>query len=222
MAATTVPSEPEAGSRTRLVRFDRVERVVHWSTAGLFFIALATAAALYIDALSVLVGRRNIVREIHVGSGLLLPAPFLAAWGGRRWGRALRLDGRRLNRWDAQDWRWLRSFGRDPYVRLDKFNPGQKLNAAFLAGAVVLMAATGSIMRWFDPFPLSWRMGATFVHDWLAVGLFVAIVGHVWLALRDPDALDGMRRGSVPVEWAKRKRPRWADSASESGSGDGG
>ena len=38
-------------------------------------------------------------------------------------------------------------------VRLGKFNPGQKLNAAFIAGAAIVMLATGSIMKWFEPVP---------------------------------------------------------------------
>ena len=49
---------------------------------------------------------------------------------------------------------------------MGKFNAGQKLNAIFVAGCIPVMLATGGIMRWFDPFPLAWRTGATFVHDW--------------------------------------------------------
>ena len=49
------------------------------------------------------------------------------------------------------------------------------------------MLGTGIIMRWFEPFPLDWRTGATFVHDWFAIGLFVAVLGHIGLALADPE-----------------------------------
>ena len=57
------------------------------------------------------------------------------------------------------------------------------------------MLATGYIMRWFDPFPLDWRTGATFVHDWLAAALLVTITGHIMFALRDGDSLRAMFRG---------------------------
>jgi len=164
-------------------RFDAVEKALHWANAALFFVLLATAAALFVDPISTWVGRRALVRDVHVLAGLLLPVPWLLAFGVART-PALLADVRRLDRWTADDRRWLRSLGRDPYAAVDKFNPGQKLNAAMVAGAVPVMLGTGVIMRWFEPFPLDWRRGATFVHDWLAVVLFFLIVGHVALATR--------------------------------------
>ena len=57
------------------------------------------------------------------------------------------------------------------------------------------MLATGSIMKWFSLFPIDWRTGATFVHDWFALGIWVAVIGHVMFAFKDPVALGGMMRG---------------------------
>jgi formate dehydrogenase gamma subunit len=208
MAATTSPSDAE-----RLVRFDGVERALHWVNAALFLVLMATAAILYVGPLSAAVGRRELVRHVHVWSGLALPVPLLLTVAGR-WGKGLRADIGRLNRWSADDRRWLRSVGRDPFVQLGKFNPGQKLNAAFTAGAIVVMLGTGAIMNWFDPFPVDWRTGATFVHDWLAVAIFVVVVGHIGTAFADPDALGAMVRGSVATRWARQRRPRWYEETS--------
>ena len=185
-----------------MVRFDATERAVHWATAALFLTLIATGASLYIGQLSVLVGRRHLVRTVHVTAGLLLPLPLIAGLAGR-WGRALRRDVSRLGRFAPGEWRWFRR-GQRADVVLDKFNPGQKLNAAFVAGAMPVMLATGSIMKWFGPFPLSWRTGATFVHDWMFLALTVVVVGHVGKALADPDALRGMVRGTVPASWTRR------------------
>ncbi len=162
------------------------------------------------DPISAAVGRRELMRTIHVYAGLMLPVPLLAAVIGR-WGRNFRADLGRLNRWTDDDVRWLRSWSREPLLRHDKFNPGQKLNAAFTGGAIVLMLATGSIMHWFHPFPLAWRTGATFVHDWVSFALFITITGHIVYALRDPDALRAMAKGWIPATWARRHAPRWAD-----------
>jgi formate dehydrogenase subunit gamma len=195
MAAAISPSRP-----VLVERFDRAERMLHWTNAALFGVLLTTAAILYVGQLSALVGRRELIRAIHVYSGLLLPLPLALALAGR-WRRALLADLRRLNRWDSSDRRWLTSFGRDPFVRPDKFNAGQKLNAAVVGGSIPVMLGTGSIMKWFGRFPVDWRTGATFVHDWTAIGLFVLITVHVAKGLSDPVARGGMLTGKVPAGW---------------------
>ena len=202
-------------SDTDLVRFDAVERVVHWATAALFITLMLTGAALYAGPISTVVGRRDLMRSVHVVVGLALPVPLIVGMVGR-WGRSLRRDLARLDRWSADDKAWIRRSSRDG-ARLGKFNPGQKLNSTFFAGAIVLMLATGSIMHWFDPFPISWRTGATFVHDWVALGIWLAVAGHVLLALRDPDALRSMLRGTISARWARTHRPRWYEETTGEG-----
>ena len=86
-------------------RFDRVERVVHWITAVLMLTLLATGFSLYVGPLSTLVGRRDLVRTLHVYSGLLLPVPLLLAIAMRA-GAELRADLGRLNRWSGDDRAW--------------------------------------------------------------------------------------------------------------------
>jgi formate dehydrogenase subunit gamma len=195
-------------ARERLDRFDEAEQALHWVNAVLFGVLMVTAAILYIGQLSALVGRRELVRLVHVAAGLTLPFPLLATRLGP-WREAFAADVRSLARFDDDDRRWLRSLGRSRDVRMGKFHPGQKLNAAFTLGAIVVMLGTGSIMHWFTLFPVDWRTGATFVHDWLAVALAVVVAGHLRMALSDGDALRGMTRGWVPARWARRHRPKW-------------
>lgn len=193
---------------TAVVRFDRTERWLHWANAMLFLVLLATGMTLYVGPLSALVGRRVLVKDVHVISGLLLPVPLLLAYAGP-WRAGLRRDVRRFARWSRDDERWLTSLGRRGSARMGKFNAGQKLNAIFVAGCIPLMLATGSIMRWFDPFPLAWRTGATFVHDWLALALLAVVTGHVAFALASPVALRSMRRGTMPADHVAQHHPRW-------------
>jgi len=209
MAATTRKSEPP------LLRFDRGERLLHWSNAVLFLTLLVTGASLYVPQLSEIVKRRHLVKEIHVYAGVLLPVPLVLTLLSGRWGRAFRADVRRLNRWSADDRRWLRTRGRDRKVRIGKFNAGQKLNAAFVAGAIPVMLATGLIMRFPSHFSLSWRTGSTFVHDWVFLGLAVAITGHILFAVNDPLALRAMVRGWIPRSWARNHAPRWLEEEEE-------
>jgi formate dehydrogenase subunit gamma len=193
-----------------LERFDRVERLAHWTTAALFGVLMLTGAALYAGPVSTLVGQRYLVRTVHGTAGLILPIPLLVGLAGR-WGRSLRRDVRRLGRFDDDDRRWFRRSTRAA-ARLGKFNPGQKLNAAFLGSAIFVMLGTGIILKWFSLFSLSTRTGATFVHDWVALGIWISVLGHIFLALRDPDALGGMLRGRVSARWARTLRPRWYEA----------
>lgn len=198
------------------MRFDPVERLVHWVNAVLFIVLVFTGAALYIEPLGSVIGRRALVEDIHVYCGVALPLPLAVALAGR-WGRGLRADLRRFNRWTADDRRWigiLLSGGggrirRLAQLNIGKFNPGQKLNAAFVAGAGLVLLATGVVMRWYHPYPLSWRTGATFVHDWLAVAVGLVILGHIGMALRDPDAMRSMVNGEISSRWAARHAPAW-------------
>ena len=205
MVETTLPS-PET-----LLRFDAGERVLHWTNAALFLTLLLTGSALYIPALSEVVARRHLLKTIHVIAGFALPFPLLLTVVAGRWGRAFRQDVRRLNRFHPDDWRWLKSFGRDHRARNGKFNAGQKLNAAFTLGAIPVMLATGSMLTWPNLWPLAWRTGATFVHDWMYIGLFFTITGHILFAVNDGESLGSMVRGRVSAPWAKRHAPRWYD-----------
>lgn len=209
--------ETTARSEAPLLRFGRVERRLHWVNATLFFVLMLSGAVLYVGPLSAAVGRRELIRTIHVYSGIALPIPLLVALIGRH-GARLRRDFGELNRFAPGESRWFRARTRGS-VRLGKFNPGQKLNAVFVGAAGLVMLATGSIMKWFSLFPIDWRTGATFVHDWFALGIWVAVIGHVMFALKDPVALGGMMRGSVSAAWARHERPRWyeAERAAEPG-----
>jgi len=179
---------------------------------------MLTGLALYFEPVMALVGRRRLVEDIHVYAGIALPLPVLVSALGY-WGRGLRLDLSRLNRWIPDDTIWLRvSFAERRrrqrirnQLRLGKFNAGQKLNAAFTAGAIVVMLGTGVILRWYHPWPLSWRTGATLVHDWLAVAIVIVVLGHIRFALADPEALRSMIHGRVTRAWAKRSAPAWLD-----------
>jgi formate dehydrogenase gamma subunit len=218
------PARAAQRRREWLTRFDRVERAVHWANAVVFAVLILTGAALYFQPLIALVGRRRLVESIHVYSGLALPVPVILALCGS-WGEGLRRDLRRFNRWTESDRRWLRATFQARTYRLEarnllhtgKFNAGQKLNAAFTAGAGLVMLATGCLLRWYRPFPLAWRAGATFVHNWLALVFLVVIAGHVLFALADPDALRSMLGGRVSRAWARRHAPAWLDELDAEG-----
>ncbi|WP_281173495.1 cytochrome b/b6 domain-containing protein [Actinomadura rifamycini] len=211
------PREPGRGeaSARRLVRFTRAERSVHHVTGLLMLVCLVTAALLYFPFLTTFVGRREMVKTVHVWCGFALPAPIVLGLLSR----AFRADVRRLNRFAPHDWEWLRRRDRRDVrggrgiLPVGKFNAGQKLNASFTLGAILIMLATGEILTFPGPWPDAWRTGATFVHDWLFLIVLVVTAGHLWMAFGDREALTGMRTGRVDAGWARRHHAGWADAA---------
>jgi formate dehydrogenase subunit gamma len=215
----------EAGRvRRRIERFTQAERYVHRVTAMLMLTLIATGAVLYLPSLSVMVGHRPVVALIHLYCGFALPIPMAAGL----FSRAYRADVRRLSRHTETDREWLHNRAwrperaRELALPVGKFNAGQKLNASFQCGAILVMAGTGTLM-WFPHLVgVSARTGATFVHDWLALAIGFVVIGHVWFALNDRQARTGMRTGWVTRGWAEREHPAWAaEVAAEEGSGDG-
>ena len=74
-----------------------------------------------------------------------------------------------------------------------------------------MLLGTGVLMYWTGLVRLSWRSGATFVHDWFALGLGLLVIGHIAYAVRDPEARRGMRTGRVSTRWARREHGAWVD-----------
>jgi formate dehydrogenase subunit gamma len=192
----------------QLSRFTLAERAVHGAVAVLMVVCLVTAAVLYNGSLALAIGHRHTVALVHVWAGFALLVPLLLGAASA----AYRTDVRRLNRFTPRDWDWLRSKDRrGGRIRVGKFNAGQKLNAALSTGAILVLLGTGTLMYVTGLVRLSWRAGATFVHDWSALALGLLVLGHLAFALRDGEALRGMWTGRVSAHWATREHAAWAD-----------
>jgi len=195
-----------------LDRFSRAERAVHRLVAVLMTTCLVTAAILYNGSLMLVVGHRHMVELAHVWSGLALPVPMVLG----ALSAAYRADVGRLNRFSDSDWQWLWSrTRRDGAIAVGKFNAGQKVNAWLVAGSTAVLLGTGALMYWTGLVRLSWRSGATFVHDWFALGLGLLVIGHLVFALKDPEARRGMRTGRVSRRWARAEHRAWVDEVQD-------
>jgi formate dehydrogenase subunit gamma len=163
-------------------RFSNAEVWVHGAFALLVFVAIGSAALLWFDPLALWFGRRALASQVHTVAGLLIPVPLALGVLSA----SLRADARRLERLSPADREWLRSRDRrSGRIPVERFNAGQKLNAAFTVGAVTVLFGTGLIMGsllW--SWPTQYRTGATWVHDWTAFGLTAAVVGHIYFAWR--------------------------------------
>jgi formate dehydrogenase subunit gamma len=176
-------------------RFSRTERTLHWVNAAGFLLLLATGLILYLPRLSTVVGRRPLIKDIHL-------------WGGIGWIAALAIvvvlgDRRGLLR-TARDLEVLRP---------SRLNVGQKVNALLNAAFALLFLVSG-LLLWFGERNTTFRFTSTvLLHDILMYAAVTLLVGHLYLALIHPatrHSLRGITRGTVREDWAERHYPRWA------------
>ena len=192
----------------RLARFGRTERTFHWVHAAAFLVLLGTGLCLYLPTLAELVGRRPLLKTIHVYTAVAWAIALVAVVvvGDRA---ALRRTAREIDVFDRDDREWLR---RRPAPQ-GRFNAGQKLNAALTAAFAVLFAVTGTLL-WLGERDTRFRFAQTIlIHDWLTDVSLVLFLGHLYLAVIHPStrhALNGMTRGWVDAEWAERHHSKWS------------
>ena len=177
----------------RLHRFSKTERSVHWVHAAAFLVLLLTGLCLYLPSLAELVGRRPLLKTIHVYTALAWIGALLVivAVGDRR---SLRATIREIDVWDRDDRDWLKR-RHPPQGRL---NAGQKLNAIATASFAVLFAVTGALL-WYGERNTRFRFADTIlIHDWLMYVSVVLVIGHVYMVVRHHPGRDARahdRRG---------------------------
>jgi formate dehydrogenase subunit gamma len=204
---------PTATEQTAYVRrFSPTERSLHWLLAGTFFAMLVTGLILYLPSLAQVAADRQLWKSIHLGAAI-------AFWGGTLLllvsaPGELQRTARELDSFDEDDRRWLRwavrRGGTEPPQ--GRFNAGQKLNSALIAGLRVVFTISGTLM-YLQETDASFRgTSAILVHD---VAMYVAVpivLGHLYLALVHPStrhSLRGMALGTVRRDWARRHHPKW-------------
>jgi formate dehydrogenase subunit gamma len=196
-------------SPQRLPRFTRTERAVHWLYASAFLVLLGSGLCLYLPSLAELVGRRPLLKTIHIYTALACLAGLIlvVAVGDRS---SLRTTAHELDVWDRDDRAWFRHRN-TPQGRL---NAGQKLNAIVTASFAVLFAVTGFLL-WYGERDTRFRFADTIlIHDWLMYISFFLLLGHLYLSLVHPrtrHALVGITRGWVDEEWALQHHRKWVE-----------
>lgn len=199
---------------TFLLRFSRTERAVHWTYAACFLVLLATGLVMYLPALSLLVPSRLILRQLHLAAAFfIITVPTLIGLFGDR--HRLAEDARTVDQWDADDRAWMADGLKGLPSEAGRFNAGQKANAAFTLGSLLVFVMTGVVMALniFTRLLPDWLVSnASLIHDSLTWLALFAWLGHVFLAGLWPptrESLRGMLTGVVRSDWARHHHPRW-------------
>jgi formate dehydrogenase subunit gamma len=192
---------------SRVLRFTRSERGVHWLTAVAFLSLLISG---------LVVGRRggfhNVMYAWHLASaGVLVGGVALVVLSGNR--RALGRSARELLTVEDGDRRWLAQapahlFAGTAEPANGRFNAGQKLN---FVSVCILLAAL--YISGIDTIVAGTHHNLVFaVHKVATIAACVLVGGHVYMAVINRGtrgALSGMLTGEVDRAWASDHYPCW-------------
>jgi len=194
---------------SEIVRHRLFSRLMHWTVALTFFVALLTGLPIWTPIfgwMAHLFGGLTVARLVHPWAGV---AFFLAAvvqffeWIGDM----------HVEPWE-RDWigprltRYMRYEEDDP--RTGKYNGGQKLYFwAVSLGALGLLLS--GLLMWFPSAFPRWLMQLAFiVHDFTFICFAVSLVFHIYLGTAaEPGTYRSMTRGTVSRAWARLHHPRW-------------
>jgi len=193
-----------------IVRHRLATRVIHWTVALFFFLALFSGLPIWTPVfgwMAHLFGGLNVCRWLHPWAGVLFFVAALVMFV--HWLGEMRLEP------NEREWlrprkmiEYMRYQGEDPEV--GKYNGGQKL-FFFAASLGALGLLLSGVVMWFPlEFPRILRELAILIHDVTFILFVVAVVFHIYLGTAaEPGPFHSMIRGTVRKPWARLHHPRW-------------
>ena len=194
-----------------IVRHRRATRLIHWTVALTFFIALFSGMPIWSPLfgwMAYLVGGLEMARIIHPYAGIaffLISIVQFFHWIGDM-----------IFRDDEKGW-WRPSvmmsymrYDEEPAHEGGKYNGGQKLFFwAVSVGALALLIS--GIFIWFPTqFPPIVRELSYLLHDITFIFFLVGIIFHIYLGTAaEPGTFRAMTRGTVTRSWARLHHPGW-------------
>ena len=194
-----------------LLRHSVYTRVVHWTSATLFILALLSGFAVYtpwlFHTLSPLFGGGAMTRLLHPWFGILFCVAFM--FQIFNWLADMT--------WTADDSRWVRRI-REYVTNAERvepdyvgfFNAGQKAYFWTIVVSVVLFLITG-IPMWFPTTFGQELVAISYVlHDITALVMLVGFIVHIYEGTaQQPGTFRSMTRGTVEKRWARTHHPAW-------------
>jgi formate dehydrogenase subunit gamma len=205
---------PREAVFSKVLRFRRSERIVHWSIAIPFLVCWTTALILVVvynpDPHR---PYRALFSWIHRISGVcLMILPPLAITLKRDF-KTHFYNIRQAWVWTLDDIKWLFLMGLAAVTRRvrlpesGKFNAAEKLNFMLVMSTYPLYIITGLVVWLTKVTFLAWL-----IHFFMALLATPFLLGHIYMAAINPSsraALNGMITGFVDRHWARHHHGRW-------------
>lgn len=208
--------------RGEVLRHPVYTRVLHWSVAISFVLALLSGFAIYSPWLyrwlTPLFGGGAMTRFLHPWFGLAFTIAFFFQF----------LNWFAPMRWTDADSRWMRRL-RAYATNQEKsepeetgfFNGGQKLYFWVIALSAILFLITG-ILLWFDDLVPRWSVAISYVvHDIAALIMLAGFIIHIYEGTAaQPGTFRSMTDGTVTRDWARTHHPGWFAEVKDRDRGD--
>ena len=203
--------------RGELLRHPVYTRVLHWTVAIFFVLALLSGFAIYSPWLyrwlTPIFGGGPMTRFLHPWFSIFFTIAF--AFQFVNWLRPMR--------WTPNDSRWMRRL--KAYVTNTEktepretgfFNAGQKVYFWLLVFGTLLLLITGLVM-WFDHVTPRWFVAISYVlHDIAALLLLAGFIVHIYEGTAaQPGTFRSMVDGTVTDSWARTHHPAWYEDVTQ-------
>ena len=194
---------------SEMVRKASNEEIVnHWIMAVSCMLLIITGYAFLfqLKALGGLFGGFNVMRAVHNWSGVVFIVSLVATMFNYLH-ESLSMG--------ADDWNWIKMGGgylsKGPVKAppMGKLNTGQKLYYLMILVAGILISVSGFSI-WFIQGNRTLTQASHLVHNLAFILFVVGVPAHIYLGtLANPGTFRIMVYGTVPVEFARKKYPKW-------------
>jgi len=201
----------QPGHPSTVSRYGPAARANHWITAASLILLAISGLALFDPSLfflTALFGGGQNTRALHPWIGVVLFISFFIFF----------IQLWRANLPERVDWIWLSRIkdvvtgNEERLPELGKYNAGQKGIFWSMAGLILVLIASGTIIweQYFAQYSsIPTRRIAVLVHAVAAVLVICVFILHVYAAIWTRGTLRAMTRGTVTAGWAWRHHRKW-------------
>ena len=195
-----------------MVRKSHVDEIInHWILAGSCILLMITGFAFlfHMESVAAVFGGFNTMKDVHNWLGVAFTLSLVYT---------MRHYLKDAFEYDADDAQWFKVAGgylshKVTVPPMGKYNPGQKLYYLAVLGAGLAIAVSGFAI-WFMKDNGTIMLLAHLVHNVAFCVFVLAIPVHAYLStLANPGTLKLMLSGTLPVDEARRRYPKWMKAA---------